>query len=185
MRKTVLVLLLAITLLTLLSTGTLAIYTQTVELRGQISTRVLILKANEKTVSYDLSLDGLALAPGESAKDLYRFTLTNATDASSICDYDMTVSICSQGMAQAISAMDGLVFRLYDAADENGSPIATVTSGELSLGGIRFKMGVRKTAEYLLTAQWQDSGGSAGQTAAAAGKAQYPVKLVVTAEATN
>ena len=185
MKKTVLVLLIVLILFTLLSTGTLALYTQTHELSGSISTRVLILDAKEKPVSYELGLSGLALMPGESNKQLYLFEVTNAADASSVCDYAMTVSIRSQGMAESIAAMDGLVFSLYDATQEGGSPIATVTGGELAVDGITFAMGIRKTLQYRLTATWRDTGDSAGQTALASGGAKFPIKIIISAQAQN
>jgi hypothetical protein len=180
-KKAALLLLLALLLVSMMSTGSLAIYTKTRELRGSLSTRALILQADEKPVSYELGLDGLALAPGET-RELYRFDLTNAASAANVSDYAMMVSIRSQGMAQAIQAMEGLSFALYDMAKE-GAPIATVSAGELLLEGIAFQPGVRKNLQYRLTAHWRDTGDSAGQTALAETGQAFSVRLVVTAQA--
>jgi len=184
-KKAMLILLLILILLSLLSTGTLALYTKTRELRGSISTRVLILNADEKPVSYELGLSGLALMPGESNKDLYRFELTNAADAYNISDYAMTVSIRSKGMAQAIEDMSGLVFMLYDAEKEGGSPIATISGGELSIDSITFAMGVRKTLKYRLTATWNDTGASAEQSALASSGKIFPIQFVISSQTQN
>lgn len=185
MKKTFLPLALIFLLIVIMSTGSLAIYTQSKTLRGQLYTRVFLFGAGEKSTSYDLGLSGLALAPGGGEKELYRFELTNANGSADICDYNMTAAISSGGMSQALSAMDGLVFRLYNITSESGTPIATVTSGELSKGGILFKAGEKQTILYKLTAEWTDTGNSAAQTAVAASGASYAISLSVTASSLN
>ena len=168
-----------------MSTGSLAIYTQSQTLRGQLYTRVFLFDAIEKGTSYDLGLSGLALAPGGGEKDLYRFELTNANGSSDVCDYNMTAAISSGGMSPALSSMDGLVFRLYDVASESGTPVTTVTSGELFKGGIIFKAGEKQTVQYRLTAEWLDTGDSAAQTAVAASGMSYTISLSVSTVSNN
>lgn len=185
MKKTYIPLALILLLLIFMSTGSLAIYTQSQTLRGQLYTRVFLFGASEKGTSYDLGLSGLALAPGGGEKDLYRFELTNANGSADVSDYNMAAVISSSGIAPALSAMDGLVFRLYDVSSESGTPVAAVTSGELYKGGIIFRAGEKTTIQYKLTAQWQDTGDSAAQTALAASGASYAISLTVSAVSIN
>lgn len=182
MKKYIGPLILFLLVLALMSTGSLAIYTQQRELRGRLYTRVFLFAAKEKTTSYDLGLSGLALEPGGGEKELYRFELTNADSSFEVSDYLIKASISSAGMSQALAAMDGLVFRLYNLTDELSSPVATVTSGELSYDGLIFEAGISRTTLYKLTAQWQDKKNSAAQTALAASGIQYSIGLRVTAE---
>ena len=185
MKKSYVPLLLIIILIIFMSTGSLAIYTQSQTLRGQLYTRVFLFGASEMRTSYDLGLSGLALAPGGGEKDLYRFELTNTNGSSDVSDYNMTAAISSSGMSPALASMNGLVFRLYDVTSESGTPIATVTSGELSKGGIIFLAGEKRTVQYRLTAEWQDKGDSAAQTAIAASGASYAIGLSVSAASMN
>ena len=168
-------------LIVVMSSGSLAVYTKTQTLRGALYTRIFLFSGAEQKTSYEFGLSGLALAPGESEKELYRFSLTNAQSGGSVCDYNMTVSISSSGMASAISAMSGLVFYLYNVDNEGSGPIATITSGELFADGLQFTANVSKTVQYRLTARWNDHGDSAAQTAVASGGQQYPVHIIVTA----
>ena len=183
MKKSILPLVLLAVLIAVMSSGSLAVYSQTETLRGQLYTRVFLLTGTEKTTSYEFGLAGLTLSPGQGEKELYRFTLTNAKDSANISDYGATVSLASTGMGSALSAMKGLVFRLYDVSSESTSPIATVNSGELSLTGIHFNAGVQKTAEYSLRAVWADTGDSAAQTAVASNGQHYPIRVTITAQA--
>jgi hypothetical protein len=112
-----------------MSSGSLAIYTRQSEARGRLYTRVFLFNADERSTSYDLGLRGLALAPGDGEKELYRLELTNTNSATEVCDYNLSVSIASSGMAQALDAMPGLVFRLYNVSSESGTPAATISSG--------------------------------------------------------
>ena len=185
MKKSYVPLVLIIFLFIFMSTGSLAIYSQSDTLRGQLYTRVFLFGASEQGTSYDLGLSGLALAPGSGEKDLYRFELTNANGSSDVSDYNMTAVISSSGMGPALSAMDGLVFRLYDVSSESGTPVALVTSGELSKDGIIFRAGEKTAIQYKLTAQWQDTGDSAAQTAVAASGASYAISLTVSAVSMN
>jgi len=91
------------------------------------------------------------------------------------------VSISSSGMSRAIAAMGGLVFRLYDVTGEGSTPITSVSSGELSHGGLLFPAGTKKTNQYKLTAEWADNGDRAAQTAVASSGTKYTVGLTVTA----
>ena len=168
-----------------MSSGSLAIYTRQSEARGRLYTRVFLFNADEKSTSYDLGLRGLALAPGDGEKELYRFELTNTNSATEVCDYNLSASIASSGMAQALDAMPGLVFRLYNVSSESGTPAATISSGELAAGGIIFPAGAKQTIQYKLTAQWNDNGDSAAQTAVAASGATYAISLSVSAESMN
>ncbi len=185
MKKSYVPLALIVILLIFMSTGSLAIYTQSQTLRGQLYTRVFLFGANEEGTSYDLGLSGLALAPGGGEKELYRFELTNTNGSSDVSDYNMTAAISSSGMSPALASMDGLVFRLYDVTSESGTPIASVSSGELSKGGIIFPAGEKRTIQYKLTAQWQDNGDSAAQTAVAASGVSYAIGLSVSAASMN
>jgi hypothetical protein len=185
MKKTYIPLALIVLLLIFMSTGSLAIYTQSKTLRGQLYTRVFLFDASEKGTSYDLGLSGLALAPGGGEKELYRFELTNANGNSDVCDYNMAAAISSSGMSQALSSMDGLIFRLYDVTSESGTPVATVSSGELSKGGIIFRSGEKQTIQYRLTAEWNDTGNSAAQTQIAASGVSYAISLSVSAMSMN
>ncbi|MCE5343891.1 MAG: hypothetical protein LLF96_09985, partial [Eubacteriales bacterium] len=137
---------------------------------------------NEKTTSYQFGLSGLTLMPGEGEKELYRFDVSNGQNASNISDYDLLITITSKGMAEAIQAMSGLTFYLYDVTSENSNPIATVTAGELSCGGITFPSTARTTVEYKLTAKWSDTGDSQSQTDVASSGDTYPVLITITAE---
>ncbi|MFH0793666.1 MAG: hypothetical protein V2A74_06495, partial [bacterium] len=132
MRKTLIPIIILAVLVVLMSSGSFAIYTQTQTLRGQLYMRIFLFSGAEQATSYEFGLGGLALAPGQSEQELYRFTLTNAQSGGSVCDYDMAVSIASSGMSSAISAMNGLKFYLYDMGAEGSGPIASVTSGELA-----------------------------------------------------
>lgn len=181
MKKYIVPVFLLLLVITFMSSGSLAIYTQQREVRGRLYTRVFLFNANEKSTSYDLGLSGLALSPGGGEKELYRFELTNTSGSSDVSDYNISVGISSSGMSQAISAMEGLVFRLYDVTGEGGSPIAAVTSGELNHSGLIFTAGTKKTTQYKLTAEWADNGNSAAQTAAASSGAAYAVRLTATA----
>ena len=178
------ILLLAL-LIVLMSSGSFAVYTQTQTLSGQLYTRIFLFMGTEKTTNYEFGLSGLALAPGDGEKELYRFTITNSQTGGSVCDYSMLVSIASSGMANAISSMSGLTFYLYDMSVEGSGPVATITSGELSLGGISFIAEVSKTVEYRLTANWADNGDMAAQTAVALSGQQFPIQITITAEGTN
>jgi hypothetical protein len=168
-----------------MTTGSLAIYTQTQVLRGQLYTRVFLFKANELDSSTNISLGALSLAPGGGEKELYRFELTNTDDSSTISDYDMSVTISSHGMASALSAMDGLVFRLYNISSESGSPVASTSGGELNLSGILFRAGVKQTIQYKVTAEWKDTGASEDQTAIAKSGNTFPVYLSAQAAGGN
>ncbi len=185
MKKYILPLILFLLILALMSTGSLAIYTQQRELRGRLYTRVFLFDAKEKPTSYELGLSGLALEPGGSEKELYRFELTNASSSFEVSDYNIEASISSTGMSQALTAMDGLVFRLYNLTDEQSSPLATVTSGELSHGGLFFPAGTSRTVLFKLTAQWQDNKDSVAQTALASSGISYAVGLTVSATGTE
>ena len=180
--RTLLPIVLLVSLIVAMSSGSMAIYTQTQTLRGQLYTRIFLLTGTERQTSYEFGLSGLRLSPGQSEQELYRFTLTNA-QSGNVSDYNMSVSISSSGMSSAISAMSGLTFYLYDLATENGAPIATISSGELSVSGLHFTANVSKTSEYRLTAYWADTGDTAGQTAVAASGQQYPISIRVTAQA--
>jgi len=180
--RTLLPIILLALLIVAMSSGSMAIYTQTQTLRGQLYTRIFLFTGAERQTSYEFGLSGLRLSPGQSEQELYRFTLTNA-QSGSISDYNMSVNISSSGMASAISAMNGLTFYLYNLGTENGSPIATVSSGELSVSGLHFTANVSKTNEYRLTACWTDTGDSAVQTAIAASGRQFPISIRVTAQA--
>ena len=183
MKKSLIPIVLLALLIAVMSSGSLAIYTQTQTLRGQLYTRIFLFTGSEKATSYEFGLSGLSLSPGQGETELYRFSLTNANDGGTVSDYGMTVSIASSGMASAASAMKGLVFYLYDAGAEGGGPLATVSAGELAVSGIRFPAGLSKTTEYRLTARWADNGDSAAQTALAMSRQQYPVHITVTAQA--
>ncbi len=182
MRKLYLPLFLIVMLIVMMSAGSLAIYTQTKTLRGQLYTRVFLFNASEKSTSYDLGLSGLRLAPGSGEKELYRFELNNTNSTTEVSDYNLSVSIMSNGMARALDAMPGLVFRLYNVTSESGTPVATVRSGELAASGIFFPAGVRQAVQYRLTAQWNDTGDNEAQTAVAASGASYAIGLSVFAE---
>ena len=183
MKKSVLPLVLLALLVAVMTSGSLAVYSQTETLRGQLYTRVFLLTGAEETTSYEFGLGGLTLAPGQSEKELYRFTLTNAKDSANISDYSASVTIASTGMASALAAMPGLVFRLYDVSAESSAPVATVSAGELSLAGLRFTAGVQKSVEYSLRAEWPDTGDSAAQTAVAENGQHYAVRVTITAQA--
>lgn len=185
MKKAMIPIVLLVVLVLAMSSGSFAIYTQTQALRGQLYMRVFLFSGNESTTSYEFSLNGLTLAPGQSETELYRFTLTNTQSGGSVCDYDMSVNIASSGMGTAISHMSGLTFYLYNLSDESSSPVATITSGELGYTGLRFTANVSKSVEFRLTAKWSDNGDSAAQTAVASSAAQYPVDIVITSQASN
>lgn len=172
-------------LIVLMSTDSFALYTKTSTLRGQLYTRIFLFLGSEQTTSYEFGLDGLVLSPGQDEQELYRFSLTNAQSGGSVCDYDMTVSLSSSGMADAISAMSGLVFYLYDLNQEGSGPIATITSGELATGGISFYADTSKTVEYRLTARWVDNGDSTAQTNLAMSRQQFPIGITATAQGGN
>lgn len=172
-------------LIVAMSTNSFALYTQTSTLRGQLYTRIFLFLGSEQTTSYEFGLDGLVLAPGQGEEELYRFSLTNAQSGGSVCDYDMTVTLTSSGMASATSAMNGLVFYLYDLSNEGSGPIATISSGELSTGGITFYANSSKTVEYRLTARWSDNGDSAAQTALAMSGQTFPISITATAQGGN
>lgn len=182
--RTLLPIILLALLVVAMSSGSLAIYTQTQTLRGQLYTRIFLLSGDEITTNYEFGLSGLRLSPGQSEQELYRFTLTN-TQNGTISDYGMTVNIWSSGMASAISSMSGLTFYLYDMANEGGAPVLTVSSGELSVNGLYFPANISKTSEYRLTARWTDNGDSAQQTQAASTGQQFPVQIYVSAQADN
>ncbi len=182
MKKALLPIILLVALIVVFTSGSVSLYTKTETINGQISTSLFILTGEEETTSYQFGLSGLTLMPGEGEKELYRFTLSNARDSSSISDYNQSITIASGGMAAAIQAMDGLTFYLYDVTSESSDPIATVTSGELSCGGITFPAGEQTTVEYRLTARWTDTGDSQSQTSVASGGHTYPVRITVTAE---
>lgn len=184
-KKLLLPLVLVLLLLTVMSTGSLAIYSQAKTIRGRIYTRVFLFHADEKSTSYDLGLSGLALAPGSGEKELYRFELSNTSKTGQVSNYPISASISSTGMAQALSGMDGLVFRLYNVTSESNIPVATLTGGELSYSGISFAGDSRQSLQYKLTAQWNDTGNSEAQTALAASGKCYEVSLKVTATATE
>ena len=76
MKKSYVPLALIVILLIFMSTGSLAIYTQSQTLRGQLYTRVFLFGASEEGTSYDLGLSGLALAPTDGARDSERSGLT-------------------------------------------------------------------------------------------------------------
>ena len=181
MKKYILPVFLLLLVITFMSPGSLAIYSQQREARGRLYTRIFLFNSSEKSTSYDLGLRGLALAPGDGERELYRFDLTNTSGSSEVSDYNISVSISSTGMSRAIAAMEGLVFRLYDVTGENGSPIAAVSSGELSHSGLIFPAGTKKTNQYKLTAEWADNGDRAAQTAVASSGSTYAVGLTVTA----
>lgn len=185
MRKAIIPIALVLALIMIMSSGSVALYTQTEVLRGQLYTRIFVFSGEEKTTSYEFGLAGLALMPGDGEKELYRFELTNAQGASSTSDYNMNVTIASSGMAAAINAMDGLTFYLYNVTNEGGSPVATVTGGELAYSGLSFTAGTQKSVQYKLTAKWTDTGNREAQTALAASGAKLPVTVVVSATATN
>ena len=185
MKKFYLPFILIVMLIVMMSAGSLAIYTQTKTLRGHLYTRVFLFNANEMSTSYELGLSGLKLAPGSGEKELYRFELTNTNSATEVCDYNLSVSIASSGMAQALDAMSGLVFRLYNVTSESGTPVATISSGELATGGIVFPAGAKQTIQYKLTAQWNDTGDSVAQTAVASSGTSYVINLSVSAESIN
>ena len=182
MKKSVLPIVLLITLIVLFTSGSVALYTKTEIMSGQISTSLFILNGSEKTTTYQFGLSGLTLMPGEGEKELYRFDVTNAQNSSNVSDYDLNITITSSGMADATAAMSGLTFYLYDVTTENSQPIATVTSGELNCGGIQFPAHVRTTAEYKLTAKWNDDGNSQSQTSVASTGNTYPILITITAE---
>jgi hypothetical protein len=173
---------LLVALIVLFASGSVALYTKTEVMSGEISTSLFILNGNEKTTSYQFGLSGLTLMPGEGEKELYRFDISNGQDASTVSDYDLLVTISSTGMADAIQAMKGLTFYLYDVTSESATPIATVTSGELDHGGITFPSTVRTTTEYKLTAKWTDTGDSQSQTDIASSNDSFPVMITITAE---
>lgn len=184
MKKLIPILLLAL-LVVLMSSGSFAIYTQTQTLRGELYMRIFLFTGDESSTSYEFGLGGLTLAPGQGETELYRFSLTNSQSGGNVCDYNMAVDITSSGMSGALSAMSGLTFYLYDTGNEGSSPVATVSGGELSYGGLSFTAGSGKTAEYRLTASWSDNGDSASQTALAASGQQYPIRIIISAHATN
>jgi hypothetical protein len=181
-KKSFLPFVLLVALIILFASGSVALYTKTETLNGQISTSLFILNGNEKTTSYQFGLSGLTLMPGEGEKELYRFNVSNGQDASNVSDYDLLVTISSTGMADAIQAMNGLTFYLYDVTSESTTPIATVTSGEMDFGGITFSSTIRTTREYKLTAKWTDTGDSQSQTDVASGDDSFPVMITITAE---
>lgn len=181
MKKYIIPLILFIILLAFMSTGSLAIYTQQREMLGRLYTRVFLFNAKERSTGFSLGESVLSLAPGEGERELYRFELSNANSSSEVSDYNIQAAITSSGMANALSAMDGLVFRLYDVTSENNIPIATVSSGDLSKDGIVFRAGIRQTIQYKLCAEWVDTGDSAAQTAVASSGKRYAIGLRITA----
>jgi hypothetical protein len=181
-KKSLLPIALLIALIVLFASGSIALYTKTEVLNGQISTSLFILNGNEKTTSYQFGLSGLTLMPGEGEKELYRFDVSNGQGTSTVSDYDLLVTISSAGMADAIQAMTGLTFYLYDVTSESATPIATVTSGELDSGGITFPSTVKTTVEYKLTAEWTDTGDSQSQTSVASSDDSFPIMITITAE---
>lgn len=185
MKKTILPFALLIALAAAMTTGSLAIYTQTKALRGQLYTRVFLFRANEKSSSADISLGGLSLAPGGGEKELGRFELTNSDGSAAVSDYDMSVTVASRGFSAARAAMDGLVFRLYDLSSESGTPIATASGGELHASGIRFRAGQKQALLFRVTAEWVDTGAIESQTAVAASGNIFPVSLTVQAASGN
>ena len=185
MKKAIIPIILLVVLVVAMSSGSFAIYTQTQALRGQLYMRVFLFSGDESATSYEFSLNGLRLAPGQGETELYRFTLTNTQSGGGVCDYDMSVSIASSGMGTAIANMSGLTFYLYNLSNEGSGPVATITSGELSYNGLRFSANVSKSAEYRLTAKWTDNGDSAAQTSVASSGVQYPIEIVITSQASN
>ena len=183
MKKSLLPIVLLALLVAVMTSGSLAVYSQTETLRGQLYTRVFLFTGAEETTSYEFGLGGLTLAPGQSEKELYRFTLTNAKDSANISDYGASVTIASTGMSTSLAAMPGLVFRLYDVSSESSAPVATVSAGELSLAGLHFSAGVQKSVVYSLRAEWPDTGNSAAQTAVAQDGTHYGIQITVTAQA--
>ena len=184
MKKAIIPIVILALLVVLMSSGSFALYTQTQALRGELYMRVFLFSGNETPTSYEFGLGGLSLAPGQGETELYRFSLTN-TQNGNVCDYSMSVNIASTGMAAATANMSGLTFYLYDLANEGSGPIASVSSGELSYGGLSFTADVSRTAEYKLTAAWNDTGGSSAQTSLAASGAQYPIRINVSSQALN
>jgi hypothetical protein len=185
MKKALIPIVLLALLVVLMSSGSFAIYTQTQSLRGELYMRIFLFSGDESTTSYEFGLGGLTLAPGQGETELYRFSLTNAQSGGNVCDYDMAVNIASSGMSSALSAMSGLTFYLYDVSQEGSGPVATITSGELSYNGLQFTASANKTAEYRLTASWSDTGASSAQTALAASGQKYPIRIIVSSQATN
>ena len=184
MKKVILPIVILALLVVLMSSGSFAIYTQTQSLRGELYMRVFLFSGDESSTSYEFGLGGLALSPGQGETELYRFSLTNVQNGN-VCDYGMAVNIASSGMSGALSNMGGLTFYLYDLSAEGYGPVATVTSGELSYNGLSFTGGVSKTTDYKITDRWNDTGNSSSQTSLAASGARYPIKIIVSSQATN
>ena len=182
MKKPLWPIVLILLMIAMLTTGSVALYSQTEVLSGNVSTQIFAFNANEKATTYDFGLNGLTLQPGEGEKELYRFTLTNAKDDSSVCDYDLSVSISSSGMAAATSAMKGLTFYLYNLTSGSTTPIATLSSGEMAVSGIVFNAGVKSSREYKITAVWNDNGDSAAQTSLASSGNHYPITISLSAQ---
>lgn len=143
-KKTLLLTLLALAILTSITAGTLAVYTKSVT----IDTNVQIKKFAFTAAATDACDEQpIKLAPTESQS--YIFTVTNIenkTAAEIALHYDIKVDF-----SEAAKSMPGLTAKLY----EDGNEIGTIEAGSFEYKkALTMPAGEGTTREYKLTLTW-------------------------------
>jgi hypothetical protein len=154
MKKKLLLVVLALAIMTSLTAGTLAVYTRTV-------TKTATVEAKQFAFSAEGSIeDGkqtISLAPTESMD--YNFSIANVDEengpiAEVPLKFDVTISFSG-----ALSAMPGLVVKLY----HDGEEVGDYTDGQIKYTA-QSSAGVLFSEDYTVTLTWVDSADDAAQT---------------------
>lgn len=156
MKKKLMITLLALAIVTSVTAGTLAVYTKSVDLRGDIVIKKFAFSADGKQYSNQ----PIKLAPTE--KQSYKFDVTNFEDSTTPAEVPLDY-IVSIGFVKATAQMPGLSAKLL----EDGVQVAETTTGVISWTNSTPES-VATTHKYELVVAW-DGGTDAGHTGAGLG----------------
>ena len=144
MRRTIVMLLLGALILTGLTSGTLAVYTTSVDLAMNTvaAKRFYIGVGNQD--DFDIKL-----APGE--KQAYGFTVTNVDGNGFATEVNMDLTV-GGNFSELVSALPGMVITLT----ENGRVLASTADGQLSYTESNaFQADSAQTRTFMLVFDWQ------------------------------
>ena len=170
-KKTLLLTLLALAIVTSITAGTLAVYTKSVTMDATVEIKKFAFAAAGKIEGDAKSIN---LAPKESQK--FNFTVTNyegKDGAPAEVPLDYTVSV---NFADAAAKMPGLTATLYKGKDEVG----TAVNGIINYTD-ETPAGTAEAHEYVLTVTWAGDDSDAQSTAGIKKEATSGLKVIVNA----
>lgn len=170
-KKSLLFALLALAIVSSLTAGTLAIYTKSVDLKGNIEIKKFAFGATGGVAN---DATAIKLAPQESQN--YNFTINNfeADGAPSEVPLNYTIAI---DFSNAATTMPGLKASLKT----NGTEVATDTSGIITYTAAKSEASVKTSLDYVLTLTWGGTDDAGHTDAGLAQSATEGLKIDITA----